>query len=255
MSTKQRAVILQIPNILFIGDMECGEFADLLNDLPEGTTMIGIREDLPTNSTLISIQNDRFIETEECQHLPRVRVSQQFEQNDDGGKAYLYWDLDPVMEKETEQTELTEVLYPKGISTAPFYKHCFINSQPLESIDRLAFAHSTICHLTQEVLDQVVESLSKKDIYIFNQSFVPDESLSTLQKEFNQLSSQMLENQAILGQSVVKVTLDENNNWKTEYPGEFVGPVQPTCEHEWKQYVGLTESYNYCNKCDLKDYA
>ncbi len=25
------------------------------------------------------------------------------------------------------------------------------------------------------------------------------------------------------------------------------------CEHEWKQYVGFTETYTYCKKCDKKE--
>lgn len=29
----------------------------------------------------------------------------------------------------------------------------------------------------------------------------------------------------------------------------------PECVHEWKSYVGLTETYQYCSKCDLKDHG
>lgn len=218
MSNKRRAVILQIPQRLFFDDMECSEFASLLNDLPEGTTMRGIREDLPTDSTLICIQNDCFIETEECQQLPRVQVSQQFEQNDDGGEAYLYWDLDPVMEKKPE-----------------------IKDDPLFGVDSSGYKNWY--------------PIPRSGHYEIKTNFSMAEELQPLQMEINKIASQIFEQQLIIGQSAVKVTLDENNNWKTEYPAEFVGPVQPTCEHEWKQYVGLTESYNYCNKCDLKDHA
>lgn len=27
------------------------------------------------------------------------------------------------------------------------------------------------------------------------------------------------------------------------------------CQHEWKEYVGLVEKYNYCTKCDAKDFG
>lgn len=25
------------------------------------------------------------------------------------------------------------------------------------------------------------------------------------------------------------------------------------CKHEWVEYIGFTDRYNYCTKCDLKD--
>ena len=37
---------------------------------------------------------------------------------------------------------------------------------------------------------------------------------------------------------------DNNNDW---YYYEA-----PRCSHEWKLYVGLVDSYEYCTKCDIK---
>lgn len=28
--------------------------------------------------------------------------------------------------------------------------------------------------------------------------------------------------------------------------------VSAECEHEWKQYVGFTDAYDFCGKCDKK---
>jgi hypothetical protein len=28
---------------------------------------------------------------------------------------------------------------------------------------------------------------------------------------------------------------------------------QTKCNHEWVEYIGFTERYDYCKKCDLKD--
>ena len=25
------------------------------------------------------------------------------------------------------------------------------------------------------------------------------------------------------------------------------------CSHDWKEYIGFTERYNYCSKCDVKE--
>lgn len=26
-----------------------------------------------------------------------------------------------------------------------------------------------------------------------------------------------------------------------------------TCQHQWKEYIGLNEKFSYCTKCDKKD--
>lgn len=33
----------------------------------------------------------------------------------------------------------------------------------------------------------------------------------------------------------------------------IVSPFKTSCQHEFKSYMGLTESYNYCVKCDQKE--
>jgi len=34
----------------------------------------------------------------------------------------------------------------------------------------------------------------------------------------------------------------------------FEGRKRETCKHEFKLYIGFRERYNYCIKCDLKDF-
>ncbi len=48
----------------------------------------------------------------------------------------------------------------------------------------------------------------------------------------------------------------ESIGWVEVYdtkPNEFIGaPQQPICNHEYKRYLGLNETFEYCVKCDLK---
>ena len=32
----------------------------------------------------------------------------------------------------------------------------------------------------------------------------------------------------------------------------FFYPPNNECNHEWKEYEGITQKYNYCVKCDIK---
>lgn len=69
---------------------------------------------------------------------------------------------------------------------------------------------------------------------------------------------------------VIKAISNDNNNyendlkdaWDEAWRGFYQGYVVPDtareitradiCDHEYKQYVGLTESYEYCIHCDIK---
>lgn len=33
----------------------------------------------------------------------------------------------------------------------------------------------------------------------------------------------------------------------------FEGVIEIKCSHHWKEYIGFTERYKYCTKCDSKD--
>lgn len=49
----------------------------------------------------------------------------------------------------------------------------------------------------------------------------------------------------------METILREYSEFKNVYGQPIPFPI-PTCQHEYKQYVGLTESFNYCVKCDHK---
>lgn len=38
----------------------------------------------------------------------------------------------------------------------------------------------------------------------------------------------------------------------TQINGTWNSP-EKSCVHEWKEYIGFTERYNYCTKCDSKE--
>lgn len=45
--------------------------------------------------------------------------------------------------------------------------------------------------------------------------------------------------------------LNKIGEWvHTDITGATLG-----CNHEWKEYVGFTQKYNYCIKCDEKNYT
>ena len=33
----------------------------------------------------------------------------------------------------------------------------------------------------------------------------------------------------------------------------YEGVIEIKCSHDWKEYIGFTERYNYCTKCDTKE--
>jgi hypothetical protein len=39
------------------------------------------------------------------------------------------------------------------------------------------------------------------------------------------------------------------------WSSEKIPTISSFCAHDWKQYVGLTEVYKFCVKCDEKDFG
>jgi hypothetical protein len=43
------------------------------------------------------------------------------------------------------------------------------------------------------------------------------------------------------------------SKYPTNIQVTWLDPVNKECEHNWKEYVGLVESYKYCSKCNKKE--
>lgn len=59
------------------------------------------------------------------------------------------------------------------------------------------------------------------------------DALAEIQKEIDRIHAKIAENTKLMAAPNIRIFNDD-------------------CEHEYKQYLGLSESYEYCMKCDAK---
>lgn len=106
-----------------------------------------------------------------------------------------------------------------------------------------ASSGNSIANFDQETFSKYVnEAMNQayKDMIIFGESFTTmgnfpvSYHLKPYQTEINRVAEKI---SAEICKEIPKESWD--------------GPV-PSCIHEWKNYVGLTQRYNYCIKCDQK---
>lgn len=73
----------------------------------------------------------------------------------------------------------------------------------------------------------------------------PFAGLKEMQENINKLYSQIQDN--IKNMGVSKMLIPCTN------PGmNAIIKLNLDCDHDWKQYQGFTENYDYCSKCDIK---
>lgn len=58
-------------------------------------------------------------------------------------------------------------------------------------------------------------------------------------------------------QALMKALSAAPSNWREPTFGsplivEDLAPLEKSCAHTWKPYIGFTDSYNYCEYCGVK---
>lgn len=85
------------------------------------------------------------------------------------------------------------------------------------------------------------------------------DKLDSFSKEFDKCMEDIVRNQALMGQTFIYVDskgitpqIDIGEFYMNDV-GEWLNIKKiPNCSHEFKHYVGLTQEYEYCVKCDEK---
>lgn len=75
-------------------------------------------------------------------------------------------------------------------------------------------------------------------------------------REHIELHNKLLAQSAVRAAHEYEIAADANGQWYIVEPGEVKKRkgiiIHDPCSHEWKQYVGFTQRYEYCGKCDAK---
>lgn len=79
-----------------------------------------------------------------------------------------------------------------------------------------------------------------------------NDAMEEYMKDLQKQMEESIYDQLVFGKSTqIVASKDDKITWKRA--GEKLEVKFADCSHNWKSYQGLTETYNYCTKCDKKD--
>lgn len=178
-----------------------------------------------SNATLLKLEHPSFIETQEACIIPEVKVTSQNVAGAPRSSIQYHVDLSSVLEKpvvfDIETTGLNYYSKEIQIKVDPNlepYKYYYIGMD-----------------YSKEYVGTMVATVDTKNR-------VSELGLPNSVKSFDDW---LKENRAFENAELTKYYNGEHYNTPVTLP-------ELECEHEFKEYIGLTQRYNYCVKCDLK---
>lgn len=240
------------------GGMELMAFKNMLLYLPSDSKIGGFLEGLYTDTVSILIENEKFDEVEQSHLIPVVTARftneygytqfDKFESNDckqiKDGKFILEDKKEASDHLKTLQTP--DVVRVKDLQDIPI---CFSAKIPRPGKYYYAFTRDKLVVNNDSDRLRGIKGFNEHKHYIEVNSkgrltgFNPDE-ITFFPSGDNQIYSSFFP----------PPQFQESINKAMSDVLDIIRPVmkESTCSHSWKEYVGLIDKYNYCEKCDEK---
>ena len=259
----------RLANLQFQRDVvRLGVEADLLGDLlytlPADAHVVGFSEDLFTQTVNIVVQSNRFPEQVVGSELPSFTA---IFTEDDYGNVHVDTDIDEVFPRDFDMPTDDDVIGDedkiRGLST----EHCFYGDVPEFKAPDMSEGYfqeietiTDVCGaLTVETLREAKRQFDKNSrtypeidflkyydsqVKLYRQ--IGDISLEQVQPLKSGIAMQLekaAQDAAVFGEGIIHIP--EGTEIKPEY-------LETQCSHQWENYTGLNETFEYCVHCDEK---
>lgn len=172
-------------------------------------------------------------------------------------------DLKEVLEELPEDARI--LCFFEGSSTATsgiVIQHSkYKETEASQCIPRIVLNTKTKHEHDEEWVEYSLDESKALDL---TSDYFKDNNLKSMQEEINKLYSNIHTSMSIMGEPKIfnddyicySISNDQNLiNKIKDKSGQINVPmleIGTTCEHESKHYVGFTQEYNYCTKCNIK---
>ena len=266
---RKLAKIVFSDELLSSGTVFQHNIEDLMHELPEETRIISINIDPMKHTSYMVIQNEIFKELREMEEIPEIIPKFYKEYDEDGISAWdeCEIDLSGIIKESEENTPEDRVQFYMdecGSLDGKFIgSSSIIKSATGEMI--VASTPSGDSSWYDEFLDRYRSAVEHQAMFGSSYMMLPEiktkQAAEPLTVEKLQEAKNLIDNvqdftytspegsvYEVQGK-VYKVNLDE---LKQMYPKTNEGTSESICNHSWKPYNGLFESYHYCELCDQK---
>lgn len=262
------------------GGLDTKRFIEMIERLPENSKISGFLEGLATDTVSILVENDKFNEVEDTCLIPVVKArfanvcgnplftgfeSNECKQIKDGKFEFSIEDYTGAIT--LEEIKLLDTKNFKNMYLN--FDHAFKDyySDTMKEMYGDAMLYGT-GFLKSGVALQIEHKLKTKSHFIKHPGryyyAIGDKGL-VVNTDYNRLRGikgfnehtcfiEVNERGTLTGTDYGSITFTPRLKPMQDSINKMASSIiKSTCDHSWKQYTGIMESYSYCEKCDEKN--
>lgn len=240
---KRRLANLQFQRDVVRSGLEADVLGDLLYTLPADAHVVGFSEDLFTQTINIVVQSDRFPEQVIGQELPSFTAKIEV---DEDGNTYVETDIDEKFPRDFDMPTSDDVIGDEDKIRGMEPTHCYIDDWDgfLDKREGFKAPETSLQEsgvLTAKMLKETRDKFEDK--FYEHYKVQMEYSYKDLHNAFKEGVEKAYQEAAVNGTGLFE--LPEGTEIKPEY-------LETQCSHQWEQYTGLNETFEYCVHCDAK---